>query len=129
MHLLALYTSLLIGESRTPRVAYTLIVGQVHTESRMCRPLVDWLRMPITRRANDTPPDVSLGAGPILVSMGFQLVNHRLAKLSANHGAHQVAARLGEMGNNNHLARYDDEGSVSRQVLRHQTGLAECIGT
>jgi hypothetical protein len=81
----------------------------------MCRPLVDWLRMSITRRYSTR-------------CFAWRLSHTRFNGFSAGQpppcqtsgGSPCVSPRcLGEVVNENHLARYEDEGNVSRLVLRH----------
>jgi hypothetical protein len=114
------YVSIFLEEDLSPRVAYETFLAAATTNNDVgdCAPLLQWLRLALTREAIGgastlmlVPPSVPL-ADRTLIQHRWSFVTRDLPVLDptqAQHGAHYIAASIGALAQEQRTARREDQ--------------------
>jgi hypothetical protein len=119
------YVPRVLDMGLSPKDAWLRIQGsmEAHGEMLACAPLIDWLRVAMTRQVANQPSRLATGhpAGPpmqapahmiTLLGYHFQLVTHDIPALNTSQvtqGAQNIAQGLTALVSEQRLARQDDQ--------------------
>ena len=128
------YVQLLLAQSLTPREAWIRVKGAIAAAGQMadCSPLIDWLRVALTRADADQPSRlcVEYPSQPILQQPSDMnlLTAHRLALVKrdlptlspdvVHQGSQHIASSLGHLVAEQRLARQEETARRTREATK-----------